>query len=62
MSVRKQKTLICGPQYWEEFNHFRAKEKLIEVEHVKAHRTEMERQQMPLFDQFINEDNEKRMS
>ena len=44
---------------WEEWHYLRSKEILIEVEHVKAHRTEKERQHMSLFEKFITEGNEK---
>ena len=40
-------------------NNFRSKDTLIEVEHVAAHRTEKERQQMPLFGKVITDGNEK---
>ena len=57
--VRKQKTPIFGSPIWEELNNFRSKATLIETEHVKAHRTEKERQQMSLFEKCITEGNEK---
>ena len=37
----------------------RSKDFLIEVEHVKAHRTEKERQHMWLFEKFVTEGNKK---
>ena len=43
----------------EELHCLRAKEILIEVEHVKAHRTEKERQHRSLREKFISEGNEK---
>ena len=47
---------------WEEFNHFRAKEILIEVEYVKAHRTKKEGQQKSLFKKKSLEAMNKRVS
>ena len=44
---------------WEELNKLRSKEILVEVEHVKAHRIEKERQHMSLIEDFITEGNEK---
>ena len=44
---------------WEELHYLRSNEILIEVEHVKAHRTEKERQRMSLVEKFITEGNEK---
>ena len=49
---------ICGPKY-EELHCLRSKEILVEVEHVKAHCTEKERQQMSLCKKFIAEGNLK---
>ena len=40
-------------------NKLRSKEVLIEVEHVRAHRTEKERQRMSLLEKFITEGNDK---
>ena len=44
---------------WEELHKFRQQDMLIEVEHVKAHRTEKETQQLSLFEKFFTEGNEK---
>ena len=44
---------------WEELNELRSEAILIEVEHVKAHRTEKERRQMSLFEKFVTEGNEQ---
>ena len=57
--VRKQKDADLWIAIWEESNKLRSKEILIENQHVKAHRTEKEKQQMSLFDKFITEGNEK---
>ena len=46
----------------EQVHKFRHKEMLIEFEHVKAHRTEKEKQQMLLFEKLITEAMKKRMS
>ena len=42
---------------WDELNNFRPQEILIELEHVKARRTEKERQHMSLFGEVITEGN-----
>ena len=44
---------------WEELHRFHQEGTLVEVEHVKAHRTEKERQQMSLLENFITQDSEK---
>ena len=44
---------------WVELNNLHAKETVIEVEHVKAHGIEKERQQMSLSEKFVTDGNEK---
>ena len=44
---------------WEELNNFRAKKMLLGVEHVEAHRTEKERQQMSFLEKIFTEGNEE---
>ena len=44
---------------WEELNKLRAKDIVIEVEYVKAHRAEKERQQISLFEKSLIESKEK---
>ena len=44
---------------WEELHRVHQEHKLVEVEHVKAHRTEKERQRVSLLEKFITEGNEK---
>ena len=44
---------------WEELHRLHQEGILVEVEHVKAHRTKKEMQQMSLFERFIAEGNEK---
>ena len=39
-----------------ELNKLHSKDILIEVEHVKAHRTEKEKQQMSLLEKFVTDD------
>ena len=43
---------------WERLEKLRSQEVLIEVEHDTAHRNELEKQQMSLFEKFITESNE----
>ena len=43
---------------WKELQLFTSKEILVE-EHVRAHRTEKDKEQMPQFDRFVTEGNEK---
>ena len=62
MLVREQKAPIRGSQFVEELKNCRSKEISIEFEHVKAYRTEKDRQQMSLFEKFTTEGNEKAMS
>ena len=44
---------------WEELHRFHQEGILVEVEHVKAHRTKKGMQQMSLFERFIAQGNEK---
>ena len=44
---------------WEELHRYHQEGILLEVEHVKAHRTKKEMQQMPLFERFIAQVNGK---
>ena len=44
---------------WEELHRVHQEGILVEVEHVSAHRTKKEMQQMSLYEQFIAEGNEK---
>ena len=44
---------------WEELHLLLSKELLVEVEHVKAHRTKKEKKEMSHFEKFVTEGNEK---
>ena len=44
---------------WEELYCLNSKEMLVEVEHVKAHRTEKDKKTMSHFEKFVTEGNEK---
>ena len=44
---------------WEVLHLLMSKEILVEVEHVKAHRTKMDKQGMSHFENFVTEGNEK---
>ena len=44
---------------WEELHLLASKEKLVEVEHVKAHRTEKDKKEMSHFEKFNTDGNEK---
>ena len=44
---------------WEEVHRVHQEGILVEVEHVKAHRTKKKKQEMLLFEKFITEGNEK---
>ena len=42
-SIRELEMLICGSKFWEELHLLISEETLVEVEHVKAHRTKKEK-------------------
>ena len=44
---------------WEELHPVKSEEILVEVEHVKAHRTENDRNEMSHFEKFVTDGNEK---
>ena len=44
---------------WEELHLLSSKEVLVEVEHVKAHRTKKDKTEMSFFEKFVTEGNEK---
>ena len=44
---------------WEELHRLVARDIVVEVEHVKAHRTKKDKKQMPHFEKFVTEGNEK---
>ena len=44
---------------WEELHLLLSKEILVEVDHVKAHRTQKEKKEMSHFERFVTEGNEK---
>ena len=44
---------------WEEMHLVAAREIVVEVEHVKAHRTKMDKKEMSHFDRFVTDGNEK---
>ena len=46
-------------QNWEELHYPAERGILVEVEHVKAHRTKKEKQDMSHFESFVTEGNEK---
>ena len=44
---------------WEELHRLAARDIAVEVEHVKAHRTRKDKKEMPHFEKFVSERNEK---
>ena len=44
---------------WEEVRRIRPEGMLLEVEHVRTHRTKKERQEMTLFEKFVTDGNER---
>ena len=46
-------------EIWEELHNIAAGDTLVEVEHVKAHRTKKEKKEMSHFEKFVTEGNEK---
>ena len=46
-------------EIWEELHSLISREILVEVEHVKAHRTEKDKKEMSRFERFVTDDNEK---
>ena len=44
---------------WEELHRLAARDIVVEVEHVKAHRTKKEKTEMSHFEKFVTEGNEK---
>ena len=44
---------------WEERHTLISREVLVEVEHVKAHRTEKDKTEMSHLEKFVTEENEK---
>ena len=58
-SIRKQAMLTCESKTWEESQLLTSKEILVEVEHVKAHRTDKDKTEMSHFEKFVIEGNEK---
>ena len=48
----------CG-KIWEELHELAKRGILVEVEHVKAHRTKKEKEKMTQFERFVTEGNEK---
>ena len=60
--IHRSKKLVmrtCGSKFWEELHLLRSKEILVEVEHVKAHRTKKEEKDMSHFENLVTEGNEK---
>ena len=54
----KLATLIGG-KLWEELHLLTSKETLVQVEHVKAHRTENDKKKLSHCEKFVTERNEK---
>ena len=44
---------------WEKLHNLAARDIVVEVEHVKAHRTKKEKEQMTQYERFVTEGNEK---
>ena len=58
-SIRKLAMLTCGPKFGKSFIFSTSKEILVEVEHVKAHRTKKDKKEMSQFEKFVADGNEK---
>ena len=57
--IRKLAMRICGSKIWEELHLLISKQILVEVEHVKAHRTKKDKHEMTHFEKFVTDGNEK---
>ena len=44
---------------WEELHHLVSREIVVEVEHVKTHRTKKDEEEMPQFEKFVADGSEK---
>ena len=58
-SNRELDMLICGSRFWEELHRLAARDIVVEVQHVKAHRTKKDKKEMSQFEKFVTEGNEK---
>ena len=59
MSSQEREMQICGSKILEALHSLAEKCILVEVEHVKAHRTKKEQENMSQFEKFVTEGNEK---
>ena len=50
---------ICGSKFWKKLHELVQKCILVEVAHVKAHRTKKEKENMTKIEWFVTEGNEK---
>ena len=57
--MRKRALLTCGQKLLEEWHQFSSREILVEVVHVKAHRTQKDKKEMSHFGRFVTDGNEK---
>ena len=55
---QEQDMQTCG-KIWEELHELAKRGILVEVQHVKAHRTKKEKEKMTQFERFVTEGNEK---
>ena len=51
--IRKLAMLTCGSKFWDELQVLMARGILVEVKHVKAHRTEKDKKDMSLFEMYV---------
>ena len=58
-SIPKMVMRTCGSKMWEELHLLALEETWVDVEHVKAHRTEKDKKEMTHFEKFVTDGSEE---